>query len=418
MLKLEGGYQGSFGSNIEVDGNRVIVSANADLKTGTLENEKCNAFIYELAPDGLWALTGEIKNTELDGYQFLNQVVDLEGSHAFVNGYFEDTTAEPIWFCTMTAKDEKGKIIMQKRSPCRSFKPMTFVFTETNAGWVNTQILKPWDNEGGEFGCAISAHDGMLAVSAKHAKNTSNKSLAGKVYLYKIDANGIYQPFQIIFSKDSHYSQGFGSNLEFNDQFLIVASESDRLDENGLVERDRTGACYVFQKEANGQFFEKQKFVSPKRQKMGNYGRSIDLHENQIIVGSGIRRIKPKRYVMHDEGAAFVIHIDDLEPNRVQDLVLETPALAETLKREGEHKPTSRTIVLYPNPASTEFILLRSISAPSKVSVLDLNGRKLVEYEFEGFSKVFKLKDLSAGVYLVKMESQGRIETMKLIVKH
>jgi hypothetical protein len=97
---------------------------------------------------------------------------------------------------------------------------------------------------------------------------------------------------------------------------------------------------------------------------------------------------------------------------------LETPALAETLKREGEHKPTSRTIVLYPNPASTEFILLRSISAPSKVSVLDLNGRKLVEYEFEGFSKVFKLKDLSAGVYLVKVESQGRIETMKLIVTH
>ena len=49
---------------------------------------------------------------------------------------------------------------------------------------------------------------------------------------------------------------------------------------------------------------------------------------------------------------------------------------------------------------------------------LDLNGRKLVEYEFEGFSKVFKLKDLSAGVYLVKVESQGRIETMKLIVTH
>ena len=416
ILKLEKDYVGSFGHSIVDDNNTVIISVKAEKGGNQKASIHCSAFIYELDELNQWALAGEITNKQLNGFQNLEQVVALDQNHAFVNGYFEDTAAEPVWFCTMTAKDTKGNIIMQSSGPCRSTSPMVFVYTQSGSEWENTQILKPWDNNGRSFGDAISAHGNMLAISAEHSKINGKISLAGKVYLYALDEQGIYQPFQIVIPKDSHFSQGFGSSIQLTEDYLIVGAEDDRKNENGLNEKDRSGACYIFRK-LDGQFVEVKKIVSPKRQKIGNYARDIDIYKTDLIIGSGLRT-EHTRNVMHDEGSAFIVSLK-LEQPPIPPMPVEEPQVAGVSEKLVVRPiEDSKTIVLYPNPSTGNFTLLRNIADNSTVSIIDLKGNTLSKFNMDTRVKSIKLPFLASGIYHVIVETQNSLEQKKLVIVH
>lgn len=416
ILKLEKDYVGSFGHSIVVDNNTVIISAKAEKGGNQKASILCSAFIYELDELNQWAVAGEITNKQLNGFQNLEQVVALDQNHAFVNGYFEDTAAEPVWFCTMTAKDTKGNIIVQKSGPCRSTTPMVFVYTQSGSEWENTQILKPWDNNGRSFGDAISAHGNMLAISAEHSKVNAKISLAGKVYLYALDEQGIYQPFQIIIPKDSHFSQGFGSSILLTEEYLIVGAEDDRKNENGLNEKDRSGACYIFRK-LDGQFVEVKKLVSHKRQKIGNYARDISIYKTHLIIGSGLRT-QHIRNVMHDEGSAYILSLELERPPIPPMPIKEPQAAVVSEKLDSILNEDSETLILYPNPSMGNFTLLRNSADNGIATILDAKGNKLAEYNLDTRVKSIKLPFLASGVYHVVVETPNFLKQKKLVIVH
>ncbi|MGO3182087.1 MAG: DUF5074 domain-containing protein [Aequorivita sp.] len=71
------------------------------------------------------------------------------------------------------------------------------------------------------------------------------------------------------------------------------------------------------------------------------------------------------------------------------------------------------SVSLYPNPASQFFRL--NTSAKAEIAIYDISGRhiKTIEYNNEAVS----VAGLKPGVYLVRIESEGKTTTQKLIVK-
>lgn len=76
---------------------------------------------------------------------------------------------------------------------------------------------------------------------------------------------------------------------------------------------------------------------------------------------------------------------------------------------------------LYPNPA-TDFVNLSLEKAGDQVevAVYDINGRKVMTKQFNGYSNFdegMDVSQLNSGVYFVKINTQGKNATQKLIVK-
>jgi hypothetical protein len=72
---------------------------------------------------------------------------------------------------------------------------------------------------------------------------------------------------------------------------------------------------------------------------------------------------------------------------------------------------------VFPNPFST-FITLKLNQQNAVIfSLLDVQGRILKSYNLNGDTNIIELPDLNTGVYIIQIESEGKIKTKKLIRK-
>ncbi len=426
-LYLHGRYHGGYGYNITAKNGQLIIATSAKNMNINPETKVKHADVFELE-NGKWVWKSEVLSVGIAKYNNLGTVVDIEGDKAFVNGNYSDPTSEPIWYSTITATDEQGRIIIQKTGACRSEDPKVFVFSNKGGKWENTQILAPWDKQGWGFGNAFAAHGDYLAVGADRASLEENKNLGGAVYIFRIDANGDYQPFQRVMANDLHEIQQFGTAVSITDQYLIVGAKEDRLDATGHNKKDRTGACYVFQKDTNGRFVQTQKFVSDKRQKMGYFGRDIAISSNSLIIGSGYQSVTPQyRGDFHDEGAAFGA---ELIPVKVEEIDVEDLVISEPIAKLEISVPITTLdttnvshvdgediqVNVFPNPTNGNFTLKRKIAQNSKVIIYETNGKAIYKGEFKELEQHFSIEGLSSGLYYVQIHTSGIVQNLKLVL--
>src|SRR5699024_6906437 len=76
---------------------------------------------------------------------------------------------------------------------------------------------------------------------------------------------------------------------------------------------------------------------------------------------------------------------------------------------------------IYPNPATDQFNLtLEKPGNTVSVDVFDINGRRVLSKSFDGSSNLnypVRVENLTAGVYFVKIHTQGKEATKKLVIK-
>ncbi len=84
-----------------------------------------------------------------------------------------------------------------------------------------------------------------------------------------------------------------------------------------------------------------------------------------------------------------------------------------------DHKLSGFSI--YPNPASDQVNLnLEKSGEEVAVEVFDINGRKVIQTKFDGasnFEESLNVSNLNSGVYFVKVNTDGKTATQKLIIK-
>ncbi len=417
-LSLHGSYGGSYGYSIVAKNEQLIIWTRAKEYNNKLDEYTKHADVYELA-NGKWVWKSELLSEGIAEYNELGNVVAIEGDKAFINGYYSDPTADPVWFSTITVKDERGKIILQKTSPCKIEERKLYVFSNKGNKWLNTQILESWDGKGWGFGNAFTSHGDFLAVAAYRASIKTRKNSGGAVYIFKKDGDGDYRPFQRIMANDVHKIQLFGSAVAMNNQYLIVGSKHDKLNANGFNKRDRTGACYVFQKDTNGMFVQTQKFVSDKRQKMGRFGRDVAISGNNLVIGSGYQSVKPKyRGDFHDEGAVFTAELKPITADKIE--IENQPFLSAIVQFDStinsDVQGKGLEVSVFPNPTNGNFTLKRKVGQNSEVIIYTSNGKEIYREDFKDLEQHFAIEGWPSGLYYVQINSSGIVQNLKLIL--
>lgn len=417
-LKPHGNNEGSYGYTIVAKNKQLIISASAKNRNQKLKQTTKHADVFELE-NGKWVWNSEVLSKGIAQYNNLGTIVEIEEDKAFISGYYSNPNDEPIWFSTITVKDEKGKIIGQKSSPCQITIPKVYVFSRQGGEWISTQILDSWDEKGWGFGNAFAAFGDYLAVAAFRASIDKTKNLGGAVYIFKKDLGGNYQPFQRVMANDLHKVQLFGTAISLTDQYLIVGAKQDRLNTKGYFKRDRTGACFVFQKDTNGRFVQTQKLVSDKRQKMGYFGRDVAISGNQLVIGSGYQSVAPRyRGDYHDEGAAFTADLTPIVADKIEieNSLMPLPIAKFDTIINSAVQGTDFEVHVFPNPTKGNFTLKRKGALDSKVSVYTTNGKEIYSGDYKGLEQHFSIAGLASGLYYIQIRSSGIVQNLKLVL--
>ena len=72
-------------------------------------------------------------------------------------------------------------------------------------------------------------------------------------------------------------------------------------------------------------------------------------------------------------------------------------------------------VAIYPNPTNDIIVVTAPIGSP--ITVLNINGQVIKKQLAEGSETTLNVSDLSAGIYLVQVQTAEGIATQKVIKK-
>ena len=164
-----------------------------------------------------------------------------------------------------------------------------YVFEQSNSGWKELQKLTAPVPEGSDwFGYAVAASDSFLIVGAPGKSDTlSYYSLedCGAVYVYKRGVkNWIF--WQRLSPSDKSKLAWFGSSLAIDGTNLIIGAQKMKHEANlPTMSKSNVGKVYVFELDGHGFWVESQKLSAPQIQAGEEFGNSVSIFGNQLIVG-------------------------------------------------------------------------------------------------------------------------------------
>lgn len=136
------------------------------------------------------------------------------------------------------------------------------------------------------FGSSIAVYNDIIAIG--DPKDAFTDTLfsdtlqnSGAVYI----KNSNTKNFQKIISPDRKLNNWFGANITLNDDFLVVGSSSSATDTLNQDSLSRAGAVFIYKK-TNDEWLFYQKLTAFDREEDGNYGCSVSINDQFLIIGS------------------------------------------------------------------------------------------------------------------------------------
>lgn len=126
------------------------------------------------------------------------------------------------------------------------------------------------------YGWRVDTHDDWAVISSPF-EGVDEDIAAGRVYIHS--AKKRWQQVQIIEAPDAQTVQTFGMSLALTGDLLAVGAPGDH--EGGLM----SGAVYLYTRNADTWKFS-AKVLSPEPNMGGQFGCSVDLSANVLVVGA------------------------------------------------------------------------------------------------------------------------------------
>ena len=159
-----------------------------------------------------------------------------------------------------------------------------FVYEKQGLNWVETQLLINSDDENYDrFGWSVAIDGNYMIVGAigedDDLNGSNSMSKAGAAYIFENQA-GTWTEIQKIIASDRSIDDEFGWSVDIDDNTIIVGAHQDFEDVNGLNPIHHAGSSYIFEKNIAGVWTETQKIVGS--------GRAPDLHYPNGHVGEDL----------------------------------------------------------------------------------------------------------------------------------
>jgi hypothetical protein len=194
-------------------------------------------------------------------------------------------------------------------SAVKDLKGSVYVFRWLDSSWIEEAKLFTSDDVR-NFGQSVAVLGDTIVVGARYSND------GGYVYIYTW--NGIDWQFQSrLQASDGEPDEYFGNSVAIFDDTIVIGAPNDN--EGGIG----AGAAYVYKR--NGQFwYEETKLIASDAESYDQFGESVDVESNTIVVGS-------YAYGDTDTGAVYVYKWDGVAWNEEAKLLADNPMPGATL---------------------------------------------------------------------------------------
>ena len=170
-----------------------------------------------------------------------------------------------------------------------SMKPLTVSTSSQPYTQVNKLVASDRINNV-EFGRAVAISNNYAVVGAQiednDAEGKNPKPDAGAAYIYERGLDNKWKQVQKIVAADRSPGANFGWSVGVSGNTIVVGAVYERFDATGRNESTSEGAAYVFERGADGVWKQTQKLLSSDRSGYNYFGTSIGIDGNIIVVGA------------------------------------------------------------------------------------------------------------------------------------
>ncbi|MEM6398541.1 MAG: hypothetical protein AAF741_19485, partial [Bacteroidota bacterium] len=267
-----------FGFSVAIDGSTVIVGArlqDLDSDGNNSRNDAGAAYVFERDSDGDWNQVQKLTSSDRSSNDNFGFSVSLSGGVAFISS------------CGSGFGINNGSVYVFER--------------DGNDSWSEVQKLSATDIS---FGCSLAV-DGNAAVIGsfredEDASGGNPLDNAGAAFFYERDADGTWNEIQKVVPSDRAASDQFGSSVSISGNLSIIGAP----DKN-----DFTGVAYIFERDVD--WSEVQKLESDDQTAGDELGRSVSIDGNQAVVGARLQDTDTDGGAfVFNTGAAYIFEHD------------------------------------------------------------------------------------------------------------
>ena len=150
---------------------------------------------------------------------------------------------------------------------------------DADGSWFQVSKLLPLDGQAGDrFGVSVSLDGDRLAIGAY--QDDDNGSESGSVYVFERDADGSWFEVSKLLPLDGQAGDRFGVSVSLDGDRLAIGAYQD--DDNGLT----SGSAYVFERDADGSWLEVAKLLPLDGQAGDQFGFSVSLDGDRLAIGA------------------------------------------------------------------------------------------------------------------------------------
>lgn len=185
-----------------------------------------------------------------------------------------------------------------------------YIYKNNEGNWEFYQKIVSNDrNVGDFFGYSVAIDGDYIVVGAPQEDEDENgintKPNTGSVYIFK-NIEGEWTQIQKICASDRNSDDLFGWSVSISGNNIVVGAFQQGKDEQGLNQKDKAGAAYVFEKQVDN-WTQTKKLVANDRSAADYFGATVSIYENSIAIGAYLQdqNATNNNYIM-DAGAVYV----------------------------------------------------------------------------------------------------------------
>ena len=145
------------------------------------------------------------------------------------------------------------------------------------------------------FGTSVSISGDYAIITApgdgESATGVNSMSYAGSAYIFERNSSGIWIEVQKIVTSDRAVDDQFGASASISGDYAVVSTIYEDEDATGGNTMNSAGSAYIFERNSLGVWHEVQKIVASDRNADDNFGSSVSISGDYVIVGAHLADI-------------------------------------------------------------------------------------------------------------------------------
>ncbi len=192
-----------------------------------------------------------------------------------------------------------------------------YIFEKDGSGnWIEQQKIVASDRASNNyFGWYVSISGDYAIVGAYggalDSANSNPLSNAGSAYIFERDGSGVWSEQQKIVASDRAADDLFGYSVSISGNYAIVGAFAEDEDSTGANTIPAAGSAYIFVRDGSGVWREQQKITASDRATIDNFGVSVAISGDYVIVGASQEDEDPAGInTLSQAGSAYIFERD------------------------------------------------------------------------------------------------------------